>query len=80
MESTAEARPTFQHKLKNVPQQMIQGHVLPSLTRHTILGVNIVDLFISKIVLCLFVYIYGMLIALESAAMTLSTRDLHVAN
>ena len=36
MESTAEARLTFQHKLKNVPQQMFQGHVLPSLERHTI--------------------------------------------
>ena len=31
--------------------------------------VNIVDLFISKIVLGLVVYIYGMLIALGSAAM-----------
>ena len=38
MESTAEARLTFQHKLKNVPQQVFQGHVLPSLARHTIVG------------------------------------------
>ena len=36
MESTAEARLTFQHKLKNVPQEMFQVHVLPSLARHTI--------------------------------------------
>ena len=35
-ESTAEARLTFRHKLKNVPQEMFQGHVLPSLARHTI--------------------------------------------
>ena len=38
MESTAEARLTFHHKLKNVPQQMFLGHVLPSLARHTIVG------------------------------------------
>ena len=36
MESTAESRLTFQHKLNNVPQQMFQGHILPSLARHTI--------------------------------------------
>ena len=41
MESTAEARLTFQHKLKNVPQQMLQGHVLPSLARHTIVGLGV---------------------------------------
>ena len=35
MESTAEARLTFQHKLRNVPQQMFQGHFIPSLARHT---------------------------------------------
>ena len=33
MESTAEARLTFRHKLKNFPQEMFQGHVLPSLAR-----------------------------------------------
>ena len=41
-------------------------------------NVNIVDLFISKIVLGLVVHIYGMLIAL--AAMSLRTRNVHVAN
>ena len=41
MESTAEARLTFQQKLKNVPQQMFQGHVLPYLARHTIVGLGV---------------------------------------
>ena len=41
MESTEEARLTFQHKLKNGPQQMFQGHVLPSLARHTIVGLGV---------------------------------------
>ena len=41
MESTAEARLTFQQKLKNVPQQMFQGHVLPYLERHTIVGLGL---------------------------------------
>ena len=41
MESTAEARLTFRQKLKNVPQEMFQGHVLPSLARHTIVGLGV---------------------------------------
>ena len=41
MESTPEARITFQHKLKNVPEQMFQGHVLPYLARHTIVGLGV---------------------------------------
>ena len=41
MESTAEARLTFQHKLRNFPQQMFQGHVLPSLERNTIVGLGL---------------------------------------
>ena len=41
MESTAEARLTFKHNLDNVPQQMFQGHVLPSLARHTIVGLGV---------------------------------------
>ena len=41
MESTAEARLTFRHKLNNVPQEMFQGHVLPSLARHTIVGLGV---------------------------------------
>ena len=38
MEITSEARLTFRHKLKNVPQEVFQGHVRPSLARHTIVG------------------------------------------
>ena len=41
MESTEESRLTFQHKLKNFPQQMFQGHVLPFLARHNILGLGV---------------------------------------
>ena len=41
MESTAKARLTIRNKLKNVPQEMFQGHVLPSLTRHTIVGLGV---------------------------------------
>ena len=41
MESTAEARLTFRHKLKNFPQEMFQGRVLPSLARHTIVGLGV---------------------------------------
>ena len=41
LESTAEARLTFRHKLKNVPKDMFQGHVLLSLARHTIVGLGV---------------------------------------
>ena len=41
MEITAEARLTFQHKLKNIPQQMFQGNVILSLERHTIVGLGV---------------------------------------
>ena len=41
MESIEDAWLTFQHKLKNVPQHMFQGHVLPSLARHTIVGLGV---------------------------------------
>ena len=41
VESTAEARLSFQHKLKNFPQQMFQRHVLPSLARHIIVGLGV---------------------------------------
>ena len=41
MESTAEARLTFQRKLRNVPQQMFQGHVFPSLARHKIVVLGV---------------------------------------
>ena len=41
MDSTVEARINFRHKLKNVPQEIFQGHVLPSLARHTIVGLGV---------------------------------------
>ena len=41
MESTAEARLTFQYKLRNVPQQMFQGYVILFLARHTIVGLGV---------------------------------------
>ena len=41
MESTAEARLTFRHKLKNFPQEIFQGHVLLYLARHTIAGLGV---------------------------------------
>ena len=43
-------------------------------------SVNIVYLFIINIVLGLIVHIYGMLIALGSALMSLRTRNVHVDN
>ena len=41
MESTTEARLTFQNKLKNVPHQMFQGYVLPYLARRTIVVLGV---------------------------------------
>ena len=41
MESTAEASRNFRHKLKNIPQEIFQVHVLPSLARHTIVGLGV---------------------------------------
>ena len=41
MEGTAEARLKFKHNMKYVPQEMLQGHVLPSLARHTIVGLGV---------------------------------------
>ena len=41
MESTAEARLNFSHNMTQVPQEMFQGHVLPSLARHTIVGLGV---------------------------------------
>ena len=41
MDITAEARLTLRHKMKNVPQENFQGHVLPSLARHTIVGLGV---------------------------------------
>ena len=51
MESTTEARLTFQHKLKNVPQQMFQGHVIPYLARHTIVGLGVLCYHICVVLL-----------------------------
>ena len=50
-ESTAEARLTFQHKLKNFLQQMFQGHFLPYLARHTIVGLGVLCDHICVVVL-----------------------------
>ena len=38
MESTDEARLEFNHDLRNVPEGMFEGHVLPTLAKHTIVG------------------------------------------
>ena len=40
-ESTAETRLTFRHKLKNVPHEIFQGHVISSLARHKIMGLEV---------------------------------------
>ena len=41
MEITAEARLTYRHKLKNVPQEMFQGNALLSLARPIIMGLGV---------------------------------------
>ena len=41
MEINAEAQLTLQNKSRNVSQQMFQGHILPSLERHTIVGLGV---------------------------------------
>ena len=51
IESTGEARLTFQNKLKNVPQQMFQGHVLLSLARHTIVVLGVLCDHVCMVVL-----------------------------
>ena len=38
MGSTSEAGPKFNNDLRNVPKDMFEGHVLPTLAKHTILG------------------------------------------
>ena len=40
MESTSEARLNFNHDLINVPKDMFEGHVLPKLAKHTIVGLG----------------------------------------
>ena len=41
MESTAKEMLAFKHRLNNAPQQCFQGHVLPSLAMHTIVGMGV---------------------------------------
>ena len=41
MESTDEARLEFNHDLRNEPKGMFDGHVLPTLTKHTIVGLGV---------------------------------------
>ena len=41
MERTSEARLNFNHDLINVPKDMFEGHVLPTLTKHTIVGLGV---------------------------------------
>ena len=41
MESTSEARLNFNHDLRNVPKDMFEGHVLPTLAKHTIVGLGV---------------------------------------
>ena len=41
MESTSEARLKFNHDLRNVPKDMFEGHVLPTLAKHTIVGLGV---------------------------------------
>ena len=41
MESTPEARLNFKHDLRNVPKDMFEGHVLPTLAKHKIVGLGV---------------------------------------
>ena len=41
MESTSEARLNFNHDIRNVPKDMFEGHVLPTLDKHTIVGLGV---------------------------------------
>ena len=41
MESTSEARLNFNHDLRNVPKELFEGHVLPTLAKHTIVGLGL---------------------------------------
>ena len=41
MESTSEARLNFNHDLRSVPKDMFEGHVLPTLAKHTIVGLGV---------------------------------------
>ena len=41
MESTLEARLNFNHDLINVPKDMFEGYVLPTLAKHTTVGLGV---------------------------------------
>ena len=41
MENTSEARLNFNHDLRNVPKYMFEGHVQPTLAKHTIVGLGV---------------------------------------
>ena len=41
MESTSEARLNFNHDLRNVSKDMFEGNVLPTLAKHTIVGLGL---------------------------------------
>ena len=41
IESTSEARLNFNHDLRNVPKDMFGGHVLPTLSKQTIVGLGV---------------------------------------
>ena len=40
MESTSEARLNFNHDIRNVLKDMFEGHVLPTFSKHTIVGLG----------------------------------------
>ena len=41
MESTLEAILNFNHDIRNVPKERFEGHVLPTLSKHTIVGLRV---------------------------------------
>ena len=41
MESTEEGRLDFNHELSKIPEGMLEGHVLPTLAKHTIVGLGV---------------------------------------
>ena len=41
MESTSEARLNFNHDLRNVPNDIFEGHVLPTSAKHKIVGLGV---------------------------------------
>ena len=41
IEITSEARLNFNHELINVPKDIFEGHVLPTLAKHTIVGLGV---------------------------------------